>query len=541
MRRLTTDDNFESIKSWLDTNLKDNKSFIPCKEELLSIELKDFSKSKGIYFWFMRPDGYNVLSKHVTIKPVEPKYTKVIDDIKYDLVYLGTTGTGKQGKNDFYGRLDWHINQTHRESTIKQKESALSTLRTGLGSLLADDLIIPNTETIINNFMKTFMRVFCIEHPDNKILINDNEEILITELKPLLNLMQNSNSWKTAIDNPTKSYKSRRNSIEFNTKIRLGFQSISDNSIIKHEIKDSESNHNLSIIKEHKFKLNNQDYLLSWHDKPRLTKNGIEQVIRPLLIEYITKMNLPIQVLDNRGNYKVTYTLVGKILRHFSVNTSKTETKPNVRVNVTSDNIELIKTINKEHFYIPSKLGAKTLIILNCSSNKSEGGLDNNNVKDFFDKDISPYNNFIKIRNHLINHYNTRIVNPNQLKEAYLRYDGGGTSWIYNNVNWDRAIDLQRQNKLEIIILSALYGVIEFNYPIPEYDLTINMTINDWGDSINDVIDDYIEKKKISNIFNCISTPYSSLVKNIRTTPLSQGSNQKKLALWINSIIDSLA
>jgi hypothetical protein len=96
------------------------------------------SKSKGIYFWFMKTEGYNLMSKYIKIKPIDPRYSKEIDGMKYDLVYLGTTGTGKQGNSTLNKRLDWHINQKHRESTINQKQSALSTLRTGLGSLLSD-------------------------------------------------------------------------------------------------------------------------------------------------------------------------------------------------------------------------------------------------------------------------------------------------------------------------------------------------------------------------------------------------------------------
>lgn len=239
MRELTTADDFETIQIWLNTNLKENKSFIPCKDELKNIKSKDDSKSKGIYFWFMRPEGYVALRNFASIQAIEPIYPKILDNIKYDLVYLGTTGTGKQGKNNFYGRLNWHINQVHRESTIRQKQSALSTLRTGLGSLLADDLINPTTETDINNFMKTCMKVFWIVYPDNKTLIDNDEKILIKKIKPLLNLKHNPNHLIGTDNNPTKEYRARRNSIEMSTKKRLGFQNTKDkksNVIIRHKM-----------------------------------------------------------------------------------------------------------------------------------------------------------------------------------------------------------------------------------------------------------------------------------------------------------------
>jgi hypothetical protein len=228
MRELTTADDFETIQIWLNTNLKENKSFVPCKDELKKIKSKDDSKSKGIYFWFMRPEGYVALRNFASIQAIEPIYPKILENVKYDLVYLGTTGNGKQRKNNLYGRFNWHINQIHTEKTINREESFLSTLRTGLGSLLADDLIIPNTETIINDFMKKYMKVFWIEYPDNKTLIDNDEKILIKEIKPLLNLKHNPNNLRDAMDNPTKEYRARRNAIEKSTKKRLGFQKTKD-------------------------------------------------------------------------------------------------------------------------------------------------------------------------------------------------------------------------------------------------------------------------------------------------------------------------
>jgi hypothetical protein len=214
--------NLDQLKNWLEENLISINSFVPHLDSIPNIN------SKGIYFWFMKPEGYKALIKSDSIKPIEPRYTRNIEGVIYDLVYLGTTGTGKQGKNNLFKRLDWHINQVHRESTIRQKESALSTLRTGLGSLLADDLIIPNTEADINDFMKTYMKVFWIVYPDNKTLIDNDEKILIKKIKPLLNLKHNPNHLKGAENNPTKDYRARRNSIEMSTKKRLGFQNTKD-------------------------------------------------------------------------------------------------------------------------------------------------------------------------------------------------------------------------------------------------------------------------------------------------------------------------
>jgi cytoplasmic iron level regulating protein YaaA (DUF328/UPF0246 family) len=553
MRALTIGDDFETIKDWLHTNLNDNKSFVPCKEELLNLKSKDDSKSKGIYFWFMRPDGYMALSNFVPIQAIKPKYSRIIDNKEYDLVYLGTTGTGKQGKNNFYGRLDWHINQVHRESIIKQKESALSTLRTGLGSLLADDLIIPNTENIINDFMKTNMKVFWIEHPDNKSLINSNEEILISEIKPLLNLKQNSNSWKTAKDNPTKLYKSRRNLIENNTKKRLGFESKSDNLIIKSEIEDSKSNKKSSIINEHKFELNNEEYILSWHDNPRLTKNGNKQKVKPLLIEYIKKNNLPIQIINNNGNDEVSHTLARNVLKHFSNNTIKIQTvlnsiklevKPTL-INTTSNfsnSTDIISTSNKEKlFLIPcckKKIQDIELENRKFDINKLEF---NNELgeyrKELIDKlIISELNNthkrkINKTKNNIkiIEILNiTNEFNFNRTAQAHKLYSKGK---LYHSNSSD-SINWTQKDKEKIYIFSALFGIVRADNYIPLYDLAmideidkqVKFPQNFWNGKLDSIIE------RLSNngylICNLLSGDYSKSLKKKTLSKITKPENK---------------
>ena len=81
---------FENLEKWLDEKL--TNPFRPNFDEIPN------TKSKGIYFWFMKPDGYEKLSNYVEIKPIDSKYSKEIDGVKHDLVYLGTAGTGKKRK-----------------------------------------------------------------------------------------------------------------------------------------------------------------------------------------------------------------------------------------------------------------------------------------------------------------------------------------------------------------------------------------------------------------------------------------------------------
>lgn len=204
----------EEIKELLDQNLEGMIS--PHVGHLPQIN------SKGIYFWFMQSnDGYDNLSQFVPISPINGCYKKTINGVKYDLVYIGTAGTKGQGLASITDRLDWHIYQEHTVSQICN--GTISTFRKGLGSLLSNDLIIGDqltTEEKVNVFMNVYMQIFWIEYGDNVPLINSDEKILISKLKPLFNLDHNPNSYVGAEPNSTRTYKKRRNEIEAASKAR---------------------------------------------------------------------------------------------------------------------------------------------------------------------------------------------------------------------------------------------------------------------------------------------------------------------------------
>jgi hypothetical protein len=208
--------NFDQLKDWLIQNLLPPNKFTPHFDDVPIIN------SKGTYFWFMRQDGYKALSIYVNIEPINPKYTIYIDGEKYDLVYLGTAGTGKNGNSNLTERFKWHINQNHTASNICH--GTLSTLRAGLGALLSDDLILPNTEDDVNVFIKKFMKVFWIEYLDDKVLIDNDEKSLIKGIKPLLNIKNNPNARANSPANSTQVYKKRRTEVYTTTRLRLKCQ-----------------------------------------------------------------------------------------------------------------------------------------------------------------------------------------------------------------------------------------------------------------------------------------------------------------------------
>ncbi len=202
------------ISIWLNENLTVENSIVPHSDPIPAVT------SKGIYFWFIHPDGYQALSNYVIIEPIQPRYSKNIVGTDYDLVYIGTAGTGKKGNSNLSDRLKWHIEQQH--TTNATCSGTLSTLRAGLGALLSEDLIVPNTEELVNQLLQIYFKVYWIEYSDDKAEIDNDEAILINILKPLLNIKGNANALANANSNPTQIYKNRRVEIYINTKDRLG-------------------------------------------------------------------------------------------------------------------------------------------------------------------------------------------------------------------------------------------------------------------------------------------------------------------------------
>jgi hypothetical protein len=103
-------------------------------------------------------------------------------------------------------------------------------LRASIGSILSSDLILPNTEEMVNAFMKKYMKVFWIEYPKDKSHIDNDEKILIKVIRPLLNLKNNPNARANAIANSTQVYKIRRSEVYKNTRLRLGCKGETDKS-----------------------------------------------------------------------------------------------------------------------------------------------------------------------------------------------------------------------------------------------------------------------------------------------------------------------
>jgi hypothetical protein len=182
---------FNQLTKLLDENLDDKKRIKACCQEVNKV-----SETKGIYFWFIHPDGYNALS----IKPIESKYTKVINGVKYDLVYIGTAGVRNNSSGINNGnlkeRLKWHLCDNKGVSGLCS--GTMSTYRRTIGGLISDDLIASNTQEKIDELLCKYFMIYYIEYIgtflDVKDKVNSDEDVLIDVIRPILNLDKNPNA-----------------------------------------------------------------------------------------------------------------------------------------------------------------------------------------------------------------------------------------------------------------------------------------------------------------------------------------------------------
>lgn len=74
---------------------------------------------------------------------------------------------------------------------------------------------------------------------------------------------------------------------------------------------------------------------------------------------------------------------------------------------------------------------------------------------------------------------------------AYKRY---GAGQLYRNMDIDMVQQKIAQGSLRVIIISALFGALEFNTPIPDYDLFMSKTKRRWlaGNTLGNAIQNYV-------------------------------------------------
>ena len=236
---LKADYNLNQIKSWLGKNLKENKSI-----QAKSDNIKSIPELKGIYFWFMRTEGYNQINKYIAINRLAEAYSKRINGIDYDLVYLGTAGVRNNSKQTNNGnlkeRLSWHLYKNQTDSS--KKNGTISTFRTSIEALLGKDLSHTAAQIKIDELFEEYFQIYYLEYPGTfsevKDEVAEDEKILIDGLRPLFNLKNNKN-----VTNPEHS----------TAKITLARKNLKDkvdNRLVENKTKGKSSKGNPINIKQ---------------------------------------------------------------------------------------------------------------------------------------------------------------------------------------------------------------------------------------------------------------------------------------------------
>lgn len=153
------------------------------------------------------------------------------------------------------------------------------------------------------------------------------------------------------------------------------------------------------------------------------------------------------------------------------------------------------------------------LIIIGCCKRKTMGGNPLAIGSTFFEQN-EHIPDLIATRNQLIEQH--PVINAHQYMNACDRYDGTVYRKLKNNVQ--NEIDtLRAHQKLDIIIISALYGAINYDTPINNYDLVMNhFGAGHWAENnvLANSINSYVEHKNIENVYTYLSTHYYAAIQD---------------------------
>ncbi len=219
---------------------------------------------------------------------------------------------------------------------------------------------------------------------------------------------------------------------------------------------------------EHKFILNNEEYLLTWYDKPKVLKNGVEQKIPPILKAYITYENLPIPLINSNGNQEVPYTLARKILTYFSNDKLQIkETNKRNKQRLTKVILESKEcTHHFQKLFDKTSLSSSFKIVMMCSIHKNESFF--TNFKEVTFKAISNGQSHFHPDDFMFDDLKTwrTFLQENQL-----------------DPNLKRSFELYKRHEYRTLherygesfyILSAGWGLIHSEYRLPKYDITFS-------------------------------------------------------------------
>ena len=104
--------------------------------------------------------------------------------------------------------------------------------------------------------------------------------------------------------------------------------------------------------------------------------------------------------------------------------------------------------------------------------------------------------------------------------EAYMRYTGK-YSQIYRQISPSSWYKLKQNTNLDLVIVSALYGLLRYDETIRYYNKTMkdkmgNNTLKTWwkNNGLCKILKDYVDKNHITKIYNVLSKDYTEALRN---------------------------
>ena len=147
----------------------------------------------------------------------------------------------------------------------------------------------------------------------------------------------------------------------------------------------------------------------------------------------------------------------------------------------------------------------KHLLVIPCCARKNSGGERKSSKLTYFENnEYVP--KLIAARN--INMRNHPVIDNGRYMPAWDRYDGG----LYRDLKKHQNLidNLIQRDCLDIVIVSALYGVINFNTEINNYDLMMSHKgLNRlWGDIILRSNQNYKLETRVTHTYVALSNTY---------------------------------
>ncbi len=222
-------------------------------------------------------------------------------------------------------------------------------------------------------------------------------------------------------------------------------------------------------------------------------------------------------------NKEISDITINEVLQKFDLNKLKDKSKKKLLIIPCSDKKRASGTEFYERNYFNSENYKYLNVVREIRKYHYLEHIDSNPYHFIGKKDILGNGNIVPIDSN----YFKSCLNGNNYVTAMERYEGK----FYTNEHRILYFEKNSNANLYILIVSGLYGLLQFNDEIIDYHFEISNGPNIWGNCLTKTIKQYINENEIEDdmVFYSLSEKY---LKNI--IPSEQWNN-----LWINNIGNS--